>query len=152
MVKEDRTLFWIVIGYSIGLILVIAGLSYLLWNRSDPRIVYVPVSILEWGFIGGMVGVLYRLSFKQHRHRNESQLYRWIIAKPIVAIVMGAIVYFLAVSGELALNGSTQINNIEFLNVIAFLGGFSDRFSIDLLNRIVGAEKWENGKERPNEE
>lgn len=152
MVKEDRTLFWIVIGYSIGLILVIAGLSYLLWNRSDPRIVYVPVSILEWGFIGGMVGVLYRLSFKQHRHRNESQLYRWIIAKPIVAIVMGAIVYFLAVSGELALNGSTRINNIEFLNVIAFLGGFSDRFSIDLLNRIVGAEKWENGKERPNEE
>jgi archaellum biogenesis protein FlaJ (TadC family) len=141
--KEDRNLFWIVIGYSIGLILIIAALSYLLWNQNDPRIVYVPVSILEWGFIGGMVGVLYRLAFKRSGHRNNAQLYRWIIAKPIVSVVMGAIVYFLAVSGELALNGRTQINNIEFLNVIAFLGGFSDRFSIDLLNRIVGAESWE---------
>jgi hypothetical protein len=139
--QDNRNRFRLVIGYSVGLIVVISILSYLLWNRTDPRIIYVPVYILEWGFVGGMVGVLYRLAFTRTAHRDEAQLYLWAIAKPIVATVMGAIVYFLAVSGELALNGRTEIRNIEFLNVVAFLGGFSDRFSIDLLNRLIGREK-----------
>ena len=57
---------------------------------------------------------------------------------------MGAIVYFLAVSGELVLNGKTQITNNEFLCVIAFMGGFSDRYSVDLLDKITGGSRLKN--------
>jgi hypothetical protein len=50
------------------------------------------------------------------------------------------------VSGELALNGKAEIQNIEFLNVLAFLGGFSDRYSIDLLDRITGGTSVRGGQ------
>jgi hypothetical protein len=114
----------------------------------DPKIMYVPVPILQWAFVGGMVGVLYRLAFDRTDFQGSYALYPWIVAKPVVGIVMGALVYFIAVSGELALNGTTQISNIQFLNVLAFLGGFSDRFSFDLLEEISG--RVGKGKEHGN--
>ena len=135
---ERKNYFWIVFFYSLSLLIILGLLSYILWDRADPMIMYVPVPILQWAFVGGMVNVLYRLAFDRSALPEGDVLYSWIIAKPVVGIVMGALVYFLAVSGELALNGQTQINNIEFLNILAFIGGYSDRFSLDLLDKISG--------------
>lgn len=136
MAKHNH--FWIVLFYSLGLVISLGVLSYILWDRPDPKIMYVPVPILQWGFVGGVVSVLYRLAFDRSHRPESDALYPWIVAKPVVGIVMGAIVYFIALSGELALNGKTEINNIAFLNILAFLGGFSDRFSLDLLEKIAG--------------
>ncbi len=117
-------------------------------------IMYVPVPILQWAFVGGIVSVLYKLAFDRTQFPESNALYLWIVAKPVVGIVMGALVYFIAVSGELALNGRTQITNIQFLNILAFLGGFSDRFSLDLLDRIAGKvnkKKSEEGSSKGND-
>jgi hypothetical protein len=105
---------------------------------------FVPAWILVWAFIGGMVGVLYQLAFSEC---PRTRLLTWLVAKPAVGVAMGAIVYFLAVSGELVLNGQTQIKNNEFLCVIAFLGGFSDRYSVDLLKKIAGGSRLRNHEE-----
>lgn len=145
--------FWIVLIYSLGLLVALGALSYILWDLKDPKIMYVPVPILQWAFVGGMVGVLYRLAFDRGNSQDSFSLYPWIVAKPVVGIVMGALVYFIALSGELALNGTTRVNNIEFLNVLAFLGGFSDRFSVELLEKIsgrVGKGKEEHGNSTEN--
>jgi peptidoglycan/LPS O-acetylase OafA/YrhL len=133
--NEDKKLMWVAATYEVFLLSIIAGVAYFVWDRPDPRIMYVPVPILVWAFLGGMVGVLYHLAF---RKTQVSRFYTWLVAKPVVGMIMGAIVYFLAVSGELALNGKTEIQNIELLNVLAFFGGFSDRYSVDLLDRITG--------------
>lgn len=133
----DKNRFWIAIAYVVVLILIVGLGSYLLWDwpDGDPLIMYVPATILVWAFIGGVIGVLYQLAFSE---RPRTRLLTWLVAKPAVGLAMGAIVYFLAVSGELILNGKTTVTNIEFLCVLAFLGGFSDRYSIDLLNKITG--------------
>jgi peptidoglycan/LPS O-acetylase OafA/YrhL len=133
--KDDKSLVWIAAGYSMVLLLIMGGVAYYLWDKPDPQIWYVPVPILMWAFIGGMVGVLYQLAFGQGLN---PRFYTWLVAKPVVGLVMGAIVYFLAVGGELTLNGKTQIENIQILSVLAFLGGFSDRYSVGLLDRITG--------------
>lgn len=146
--------FWIVFFYSLGLLISLGVLSYFLWDVPDPKIMYVPVPILQWAFVGGIVSVLYKLAFDRTHCPKSDALYAWIVAKPVVGIVMGALVYFIAVSGELALNGKTQINNIQFLNIIAFLGGFSDRFSLDLLEKIAGRVskgKSEHGSSKGND-
>jgi hypothetical protein len=141
MINKEANLIWIVLVYSLVLLSVLGVVSYLIWNQGELIIMYVPVPILQWAFVGGMVGVLYQLVFKRDRSTEGTRFYAWLVAKPVVGLVMGAIVYFLAVSGELALNGRGQIKNIEFLNLLAFLGGFSDRFSVDLLNRIVSRSR-----------
>ncbi|MFA5353867.1 MAG: hypothetical protein WC291_06540 [Thermodesulfovibrionales bacterium] len=144
--NEDKKLMRVAAIYAVVLLSIIAGVAYLVWDRPDPRIMYVPVPILVWAFLGGMVGVLYQLAF---RKTQIPRFYTWLVAKPVVGMVMGAVVYFLAVSGELALNGKTEIQNIELLNVLAFLGGFSDRYSVDLLDRMTGGTsvRGEQGKE-----
>jgi hypothetical protein len=57
--------------------------------------------------------------------------------KPIIAVPVSAVVYFIAVSGQLVLNSETRIENIEFLNVLAFLAGLSDRFAIALFKLLT---------------
>jgi peptidoglycan/LPS O-acetylase OafA/YrhL len=123
--------------YAVLFLLLMGGVSIALWGIPDPKIMYVPVPILQWAFTGGMVAVLYRLTYHRKIDLGEADLYVWVIAKPVIGMVMGAMVYFLAVSGELFLNGRTEIQNIQFLNVLAFIGGFSDRLSIGLIDRIV---------------
>jgi peptidoglycan/LPS O-acetylase OafA/YrhL len=151
--NDDKRMMWVALSYSAVLLLLIAGISYLVWDKPDPRVMYVPVPILVWAFAGGMVGVLYQLAF---RKGQAIRLYTWLIAKPVIGMVMGGIVYFLAVSGELALNGKTDISNMELLNVLAFLGGFSDRYSVDLLDRVdrrtgfaqSPVARWQSGQGR----
>lgn len=98
---------------------------------------FVPVAVLEWGFVGGATGVLFRVAYPQEAKVAPVRFATWVVAKPVVGMVMGGIVYFPAVSGELALNGKGTIQNVQFLNVLAFVGGFSDRFSIELIDRLV---------------
>ena len=139
--SENRTYFWIVFFYSVGLVVTMAVITYFLWDKKDPRIMYVPVPILQWSFVGGVAGVLYRLAFRGADASKDPNLFSWIVAKPVIGLFMGALIYFLAVSGELALNGKPQIANIQFLCAVAFLGGFSDRFSLETINRIVGGKE-----------
>lgn len=134
--QRRENILWVTVACTLLLIVVVVAVSFLIWNR-DYRIAFVPVDILEWAFIGGVIGVLYRLTYVGVGDTGSIELYAWAIAKPVIGTVMGGIVYFLAVSGELFLNGQTQVKNTQFLCVLAFLGGFSDRFSIELINRIA---------------
>lgn len=152
LVNEQKKLLWITIGY-VGAILVIMGvLSYLLWNV-DYTIAYVPVGILQWSFLGGMVAVLHRLAYR--RNTPGIELYTWVVAKPIIGLVMGAVVYFVALGGGRLVGADLlkpdgkpkDFNTILWLNALAFIGGFSDRFSVALINRITGGflEKTDKG-------
>ena len=131
---KDRVLVLIAALYSLVLLLILGAVAYITWGKPDPQLWYVPVPILMWAFVGGMVGVLYQIAFKKDLN---PRFYTWLVSKPIVGMIMGAIVYFLAVGGELTLNGNTEIANIQVLCVLAFLGGFSDRYSIGLLEKIA---------------
>ncbi len=137
---EEKKFFWLTIVYVVVLLTIVAIVSFLLWNKTDPVIMYVPVPILEWAFVGSMIAVLYRLTYRKKVWDSNLGLYTWVIAKPIIGLVMGALVYFLALGGGDLLGaapGALKGEQIYWLNVIAFIGGFSDDLSIGLINRIV---------------
>ncbi|OGL02615.1 MAG: hypothetical protein A3E31_17520 [Candidatus Rokubacteria bacterium RIFCSPHIGHO2_12_FULL_73_22] len=146
------TLLRTTVAFACALFALVGVVVYLLWNRpTEPIVLFVPVYILVWGLLGGGVGVLHRLAFHRGDGKLGPELFTWVVAKPIIGMVMGGIVYFLAVSGELFLNGRTQITNIHFLNVLAFIAGFSDRFSIDVIDRVAakaGQARGARGEER----
>lgn len=136
---EQRRLLWISLLYADILILVIGVVSILVWDQRDPIIAYVPTPILEWAFIGAVVAVLYQLATRENT--PGTRLYLWIIAKPIVGLSMGALVYFIALGGSILLGNPSgkelPSNTIYWLCALAFVGGFSDKFSMDLMDRFV---------------
>jgi hypothetical protein len=149
--EEQRKIFWITVLYVVILLFIMGMITIGLWGRPNFIIAYVPVYILEWSFIGGMVGVMYRLAYR--RNTPDIRFYTWIVAKPIIGLIMGALIYFLAVGGGQLLgapplndpNANQPNNQIMWLNALAFIGGFSDRFSIELINRIISGTKAEKG-------
>lgn len=133
---QKAKLFWITLVYTAIFLIILSFGTLFLWDKHNFSIAYVPIDILEWAFIGGMVGVLYKLSYYPHTI-ERANFAAWIIAKPVIGVVMGGLIYFLAVSGSIFLNGSSSIKNTELLDVFAFIGGFSDRLTISLINQIL---------------
>lgn len=134
---EEKKLFWLTLIYIIALLAVLALVSWLIWGK-DSIIMWVPVAILQWSFAGGMVAVLYRLAYRKEIRTVGLELYIWVIAKPIIGLFMGALVYFIALAGGKLLDASMEaIKDELWLNVIAFVGGFSDDLSVGLVKRFV---------------
>jgi hypothetical protein len=122
------------------LLLTIGIVSFVVWNKPDYFIMYVPVPILEWAFVGSMVAVIYRLSYRKIIWNGSIGLYTWVIAKPMIGLFMGALVYFLALGGGKLLGAPSEAlkgEQVYWLCVVAFIGGFSDELSLGLIKRIV---------------
>ena len=135
---EEKKLLWLTVIYIIVLFSLLALISWLTWGQGAIIIMWVPVAILQWSFAGGMVAVLYRLAYRKEVLTVGLELYVWAIAKPIIGLFMGSLVYFIALAGGKLLNASTEaIRNELWLNVIAFVGGFSDDLSVGLVKRFV---------------
>lgn len=101
----------------------------------------VPVSVLIWSALGSLAAILYRFYTRQ-RTRISNEI-RWLIARPIIGIIMGALAYLAVLSGLFIFGtaaGVETTNNArpQLLWMVAFLGGFSDKFFEAIINAIVG--------------
>ena len=138
--QEEKSYFWLTLVFICLLLLTLVLISIVVWNKPDYYIMYVPVPILEWAFVGSMVAVIYRLAYRKKVWTSRIGLYTWVIAKPIIGLFMGALVYFLALGGGKLLGAPSdalQGERVYWLSVVAFIGGFSDELSIGLVKRIV---------------
>lgn len=136
--SEERKPLWIVICYIVILLLVLVVISIAIWNRPDFFIAYVPVPILEWGFAGGMLAVIHRLA--SGRYSSVNRLYTWIVARPIIGLFMGGVIYFIALAGGILTHAPLkdgQLPDNLWLNAIAFIAAFNDRFAEAVIGRIT---------------
>ncbi len=87
------------------------------------------------GAVGALVSVLSRMSsgkndkFSVDFEVGRPLLRRLGIYKPLVGSVFGLALYFLLVSGILMTQAPSEKNGIYFYTVVAFLAGFSERFT-----------------------
>lgn len=103
----------------------------------------VPACVIFWSALGGFAAILYR--FTNAGDRDLEDPGRWLFSRPVTGIIMGAIAYLvvkagLLVSGQPGVQlaaGSTPATN-EVMWLIAFLAGFSDRFSETTLRSLIG--------------
>lgn len=74
----------------------------------------------------------------QFLNRPVSQLetVKWLVARPIQGIIMGSFLY-LIVEGGLFILSSEQVVRTEMAAVIGFLGGFSDKFTEEMVRRAT---------------
>ena len=102
-------------------------------------IIEVPLPILIWSAIGSFTAILYR--FNKSGDIEIQDPLRWLFTRPLTGIVMGVIVYFAIKIGLLAAIASGESINVgesEVFWVIAFVGGFSDKFADTVLRALVG--------------
>lgn len=134
---EEKALLRLTIIFVVLLVVVLTAVSIVIWNQ-NPLIMWVPAAILEWAFAGGMVAVLYRLAYRKEIRTVGMELYTWSIARPIIGLFMGSLVYFLALAGGKLLDTPPKaLEKALWLNVVAFVGGFSDELSLGLIKQFV---------------
>jgi hypothetical protein len=189
--EDERRVLWLTVTVVFLLLGPLALTSYLIWGKAI-NIMYVPIAIIEWAFAGGMVSVLYRLTTRRGLPTGRLPLYTWAIAKPVIGLFMGSLVYFLALAGAKLLDASppsiqtkgpaavatpqaaatpgafavatpaaqpatppiaqeaakpVQQDPILWLNIVAFVGGFSEELSVGLINRFVRRRLGEDSAE-----
>ena len=141
----EKRLQWIipvlVIVY-IAMIVTVVVLGGNLWSETTTvPFIGVPASILVWAAIGSVAAILYRFYTRQ-RGRISDEI-RWLIARPIIGIIMGALAYLAILSGLFIFGTAVGAETTgsarpQLLWLVAFLGGFSDKFFETVINGIVG--------------
>lgn len=141
--KRKSVRLWAVIvsivgAFAIGVYIWLAdyrGIS----NASTVKIINLPVPVILWSVVGSVAAILYRFT-----NAGDSELrepLRWLVARPLSGIIMGAVTYLIIKVGLITINAdnaANTLNNSEVMYLIAFLAGFSDRFSDYLLRTMIG--------------
>lgn len=102
----------------------------------------VPKAVITYAAWGSLSGVLFR--FYTVPERRFVQEIRRLIARPILGVILGVATYLaftngLLVISNLTLNTSPNgfLQASSFLYLIAFLGGFSERWTNALINSLL---------------
>lgn len=135
---ERKLLFLVVVLYQVLVIAVLFWTVKLVWDKDDWVILWVPLSIWQWSLLGSVAGVVHQVCFRQVSPEGQLSIYLWALGKPLVGTAMGGLVYFLAKSGNLVLTGYGEVKNTELLCALCFVAGFSDRFSVQVIERLMG--------------
>jgi len=146
--KAKEKAGWLVLIFviisMITLLVVIVGLHFSGLDKESIPILGLPYSVVAWSAIGSIAAMLY-----QFLNRPVSQLetMKWLVARPIQGILMGSFLYFVIAGGIIVLtNREAPIGPEEAIRsavkpelaaVIAFLGGFSDRFADEMVRRAT---------------
>jgi hypothetical protein len=123
----------------------IVGIGIFVFVNKDKEIgeigmLHLSPQILLWSFIGSLAAILYRFTYAGDSELNDPL--RWLFARPLMGVIMGTIAYLVLKAGFITLQEGSSARgtklNEQVLWLIAFLAGFSDRFSDMLLRNTVG--------------
>jgi hypothetical protein len=132
-----------------SLIAIASFIGYARWAHIDDQSVLpffgIPSCVIFWSAIGSFAAILYR--FTNAGDREIEDPIRWLFSRPLTGIIMGTITYLILKAGLLTIEQGTNAvsadagslhKTSEFMWLIAFLAGFSDRFSDGLLRTLIG--------------
>jgi len=146
--ETELRLAWLSITIVAVLLVVLTAVSWVMWVYGEARpLMWVPVAILEWSFTGAMVSILFETASRKRIHRVGLELYIWIIAKPILGLLLGSLVFFTGLAGATLLgvsplgmsfsNGRNSWEAALWLNSVAFLVGCTDSLSVSRISHYV---------------
>jgi hypothetical protein len=150
----------LVVSYVIAIAAIIAVGGNAWEVTTEVPIIGVPISVLMWAAIGSVAAILYRF-YTRERGRVSREI-RWLIARPVFGIIMGALSYLAVLSGLFIFGTAAGADPAaigarpHLMWMLAFLGGFSDRIFDTIIhgvvNRISGPEDSRPAAETVDEE
>lgn len=135
--------------------------NFLFKDNTEIPFLGVPLWAIIWGAMGSLSAVLYR--FYTTKKIQVSQETQWLIARPLIGILMSAVAYLAVASGLIVLGASppdlsTSTSNTEPENVrrvtsiICFLAGFSERVYIGLIGLLTDRTLGNSSSDNDNSE
>lgn len=150
--KEERHWQYAAIVIMIVYVALLIFAAKIDFGSDNPKYLFgVPQSVILWGAAGSLAAILYRFYTEQGRIRFATE-FRWLIARPIIGIIMGGVVYIALTSGLVLLTvssgggaagdtaaGAATAPTIhkEAFWIVAFLAGFSDKFYLGVIDLLV---------------
>ncbi|MDB9411048.1 hypothetical protein [Microcystis aeruginosa] len=132
----------VIIVYIAGLTVIMSSASTQAESNNNavsvPYVPYisVPVWALIWGALGSLSAILYKFYIVKRRVKFSIE-FQWLIARPIIGILMSAVAYLAVTSGLILLGAESSSpstkelgvsdNATRFTAIVCFLAGFSDR-------------------------
>lgn len=132
-------LFWLELAYLLLLLLI--GYVTHQWPtfRMWAKFMTLHAGTAWFGALGGVTIGLFGLYTHIQARDFDSKFKLWYISKPIMGAIFGWLMFIVFYVGLLTVQGrpdQTQTNPL-LLYVIAFLAGFSERFTIKIVDRIM---------------
>jgi len=147
--RDERRWQYVAIAIIIVYVVALVYFARIDFGADKPQHLFgVPVSVLLWGAAGSLAAILYRFYTEQGRIRFSTE-FRWLIARPIIGIIMGGVVYIGLTSGLVLLTtagnnasaagaaAATATMHNEAFWIVAFLAGFSDKFYLGVIDLLV---------------
>ena len=128
-------LMWFVLLY--GFQLLILSL-----RRSDGSYLLITPEYFPYlwlGMLGGTTIVLWGIVKHGVDMTFDRAYVIWYLLKPLLGAIMGVIAVLIVQAGFFALQGDLEIKHPTSLLVLAFIGGFSERFFIQTIDRVITA-------------
>jgi len=146
-------LLWIEMGY-LFLLLLLAYITYRwpnfwLWDG----LINLDTQTAWFGSLGGVTIALYGIYSHIQSRDFDPEYQLWYICKPIIGGIFGWFVYLIYFIGLVSVQGkNVKINTPELPYIIAFLAGFSERFTIKIIDRLMAVLiTWEEKPGAPPE-
>lgn len=89
------------------------------------------------GALGGVTIVVFGLIMHTVVLDFDPRYFSWYLFKPVLGGLMGLVAVLIVMAGLVALEGEASAKSPALLYVLAFLSGFSERFSLRLLDKVV---------------
>jgi len=138
--NSSAAAFWAV---TVLVVMSLGGVGFAIANDRaaiNNAVLYLGVPALVWGWAaaGSLTSMLLRAG--QTPFPNWWEAVRWVLYRPLVGVVMGALLYLLVKGGLIVFSASGDgvAPRAELIAVIAFAGSFSDELSVNLLQKVIG--------------
>jgi hypothetical protein len=134
---------WIALSAVVWLVALLVVARYL-WALEATHSPALAFGLLYWryllmGALGGVTIVVFGLIKHTVDLDFDTRYFVWYLFKPILGALMGLVAVLVVLAGLVAIEGSASTRSPALLYVLAFLAGFSERFSLRLLDRATTA-------------
>ena len=99
----------------------------------------IPYPVIIWGYLGSVTSML--VKFNNIYENNALEIIKAVFVRPVQALIMASLIYLILNSGFSFILGTRRVqesilNSLEFICVLSFVVGFSDRLKSFVLSRI----------------
>lgn len=115
------------------------------------RLLHVPIYVIVWSVIGSVCSLLYRFNHSADAEMDDPM--RVLLTRPLMGVVLGSFSYLVVRLGFLTMSENGPVPGgleaaaaqippndrvVHLMIVVAFIVGFSDRLSEQILRSLVG--------------
>jgi hypothetical protein len=139
--KSETAAYWLC-GIELGFLIVLLFVAYCgvrfpnFWLWQGMLNQYVKAA--WFGALGGVAVALYGLYSHVQVRDFDSRFTLWYLCKPVMGSIFGWFVYFVYFLGLISAQGvDAKINTPAVPYAIAFLAGFSERFTVQIIDKVM---------------